>query len=128
MEQNSGFQMSQGYDVLPPKSSRAYPIPCDEWDLLKIKIQSIASPPAFFSNVGAVLIGAAITTFITILTGAYSDQAKQYELVVASAVVVVCLISGILSYIFSRLQQNTRRVLAGEIISQMELIEHRYKQ
>jgi hypothetical protein len=127
MNPNNPIQMSQGYEVLPPKSSKAYPIPCDEWDLLKVKIASLATPPSFFSNIGSILVGASLSTFITIVSGTFSDPSKQRELIIAWAVVVVCFVCGVLCYLFSHMQQKMRQVQAGEITAQMEIIERRYK-
>ena len=49
----SNYQMSQGYEVLPPKSGKAYPILCDDWENLKSKLTSVSSEPWFFKMLAA---------------------------------------------------------------------------
>jgi len=119
--------MSQGYEILPPKSGQAYPIPCEEWDMLKAKVQRIESSPSFFDTAGGILAGAALSTFITIIVGTFNDPGQEIERAYAWAVVVACCICAALCYYFSYREAKTRRVQTSEIISQMELIEHRYK-
>ncbi len=45
MTATGGFRMSQGLDVLPPRSGNAYPIPCEEWDVLKTRASRLANEP-----------------------------------------------------------------------------------
>ena len=66
------FQVSQGFDVLPPRSGNAYPIPCEEWKALKSKISKITSEPWFFHTIGSLLLGVALSSFVTILLETFS--------------------------------------------------------
>src|SRR6266478_6052003 len=43
MTETGGFRMSQGFDVLPPRSGNAYPIPCEEWDDLKARASRLSN-------------------------------------------------------------------------------------
>jgi len=128
MKDDSSLQLSQGYEVLAPKSGKAYPIPCEEWDLLKTRIKRISNPPFLFVTVGSLLLGAALSTFITIILGSFSAPDKSKELITAWAAVGVTTISGILSLIYAYQQQKDQRVQANEVVAQMEVIEKRYEQ
>lgn len=125
-EQAGGFQVSQGLDVIPPKSGKAYPIPCDEWALIKAKISKMTTEPWFFHTIGSLLFGAAITTFLSILLGTFSLPAQQRSLDIAWSVVAVTAISGVLCLMFAHKERGAQRDRAGEVVSQMELIEKRY--
>ena len=129
MTEDPSFQMSQGYEVLPPKSGKAYPILCEEWDFLKKQIGSLSQKINIYHTIGSLLLGASITTFISILTGAFSNLAVQSKtaVIIAWATVVVTLICGGLSMFFSREQQKINTTQASDVKKQMEIIENRYK-
>lgn len=122
------IQMSQGLEILPPRSGQAYPIPCDEWALLKRKISRMTSEPWMFHTLGSVLIGAAATTFISIILGSFPPQAQHDALVIAWAVVATTTLAGVLCLYFAHQQRETARERAGDVVAQMDLIEQRYKQ
>lgn len=127
MSDQTTIQMSQGLEILPPRSGQAYPIPCDEWLALKGKIARISSEPWFFHTLGSVLIGAAASTFITILIGTFSAPAQRDSLVVAWAVVATTAIAGSLCLWFAHQQRSADRERATDVVSQMALIEKRYE-
>jgi len=60
MSDTGSFHISTGLDVLPPKSGKAYPIPCDEWELLKGKLTKVSETPWFFQTAGSILAGVAV--------------------------------------------------------------------
>lgn len=127
--QESSFRVSQGYDVIPPRSGPAYPILCEEWDYLKSKISQISDEALTFHKVGWLLVGASLSTFIAILTGSFAPAqgAPPTRLTVAWAVVAVALICGLLALYFSRQQRQVTRVKSSDVLKQMELIEKRYE-
>lgn len=118
--------MSQGLDVLPPKSGNAYPIPCEEWDVLKTRAARIANEPWLFQSLGSLLLGAALTTFVTVMLGSFDKPEQQREYIVAWAVVAVTLISGALCMFFANKEREVQRQRASDIVTQMELIERRF--
>ena len=126
----SSFQMSQGYDVIPPKPGRAYPILCEEWEHLKGQVREIRTSFGTYHTVGSVLIGAAITTLISILLGAYSVAATNDPkmLIVAWAVTVTTFVTGGAFLYFARESRSVSDKQAGEVVRQMELIEKRFAQ
>ena len=94
MSEQGTFQLSQGLDVLIPRSGQAYPIPCDEWALLRTKISKLTTEPVLFHTAGSLLIGASVSTLVTILLGTFQLPAQQRQLDIAWAIVVVTLLTG----------------------------------
>lgn len=127
MTHQSPFRMTQGFDVLPPKASQAYPIPCDEWDFLKSKLKPLTEAPWLFHTIGSALIGAGLSTLISILLGAFAGEARFHALVIAGAVVVVAFLCGGACMFFGAQQRRDRRVSADDVFRQMEIIEARYE-
>jgi hypothetical protein len=123
MTQDNSFRMSQGYDVLPPKPGKAYPIPCEEWNYLKEKLRDASDKPDFYHTGGSLLLGAMISTLIAILTGAFQGNNN----IIAWAVVVVTTICGCLALFFACERRKVSQTKVSDILKQMELIERRYQ-
>ena len=130
MSDDNSFQMSQGYDVIPPKPGRAYPILCGEWEHLKTQIKEIKTSFGWYYTGGTLLHGAAITTLIAILIGACTPEANSdsQSLVIAWAVVVTTGLIGFVSLYFANESREIAEKKATEVVTQMELIEQRYEQ
>ena len=129
IEGKSGkLQISQGYEVLVPKSGAAYPVPCGEWDYLRGRLSKVSDPPWLFQSLGFLLLGACLSTFITILTavlnGSFSSNSTAG--VVAWAAVGVTGICGIALLYLGRQQRRLQIIEVAEVVKQMELIEQRY--
>ena len=129
MSDENSFHMSQGYDVIPPKTGLAYPILCGEWDHLKEQIKGIKTSFSWYYTGGTLLLGAAISTLIAILTGAFKPESNgpSYPLVVALAVVVSTGIIGLVALYFANESRVVAEKKASEVITQMELIEQRFE-
>lgn len=125
MSGDGQIRMSQGYDVLSPKNSEAFPIPCEEWDLLKTGLGQVAQSPWGFHTLGSLLIGAALSSLVTILAGGIPDQGSNR--VIAWAIVFVCAISGFLCIYFAARAKRINGQQVTNIVAQMELIERRYQ-
>jgi len=121
------FRMSQGYDVLQPKTGRAYPVPCDEWDLLKRKLGQVSSAPWAYHTIGSLLGGAGISTFVMILLGTFPPVSSSPAKIIAWAVVAVCGICSIACFFFADQQRKVQVVQVSDVVTQMELIERRYE-
>lgn len=129
MNQNSSFQVSQGYEILSPKPGKAYPILCEEWEFLKEKIGRISNRPNLYDMIGSLLWGGALSTLISILTGAISSNPANPDsktVIIAWAVFAVTAFTGSISTFFGRQKHKIEEVQALEIKTQMELIEKRY--
>ena len=130
MSNDSPYKLSQGYEVLPPKSGKAYPILCDEWDFLKTKINSISYKLNIYLELGFLFVGISFSTFVAIITGAISSenptQSKSLFVIIAWAIVVTTIIIGLIFLFFAYEIEKIKKQRASEIVSQMEIIEKRY--
>ncbi len=121
------IKASTGFEILLPKSVQALPVPCGEWDVLRSKIQELTTEPWFFHTIGSVLIGAALATLISILTGAVSTESSANALVVAWAVVVCTGLIGAICLFFADKERRAYRQRASDVATQMSLIEQRFE-
>lgn len=122
------IKVSQGYEVLRPKADKAFPVPCNEWDVLRGQIEKLTTDPWFFQNIGSLLLGAFLATLVSILTGAVSNsQSNPNALVIAWAVTVVCAITGALAMFFAHKERAVHRSKAELVVTQMRLIEERFE-
>ncbi len=126
MSTPSPFRMSQGLDVLQPKSGPAYPIPCDEWRLLKKQLTEASETPFFLHTLGSILLGAALATVIGIFTDTIPAGEKGKTLVVAWAISAVTGFCGGICLWFATLQNKVQRRQVADVIAKMELIENRH--
>jgi uncharacterized membrane protein len=117
------FQISQGYEVLPPKSGKAYPVPCDEWSLLKSKIEDLSEKNELYNDASWALFGVTLSTLVSVLVGSFSQTA----LIIAWSVIVVTLICALLCLHFASRMRRVRKTQASEVLTQMEIIERRYQ-
>jgi hypothetical protein len=127
MTASSNMQMSQGYEVLRPKNDKALPIPCNEWDVLKGKIEGITVEPWFFHTTGSILVGAALATLISIWTGAVSSIPSSNTLVIAWAITATTAITGLVCLGFAHKERGVQRSKASDVVTQMTLIEQRFE-
>jgi len=130
MTDNSSIQMSQGYDVLPPKTGKAYPILCEEWEYLKDNVGTITEKPNIYHSIGFVLLGACLSTVIAIFTGTFPNPNPTVissKLIIAWAIAVVTFIVGVICLYFGNEKRKLTEKKASDILSQMELIERRYQ-
>jgi hypothetical protein len=124
---SSNIQMTQGYEVLAPRSGKAYPVPCDEWAFLKDKLISVSTPPWILPATSFTLLGAALATFISILVGGVTAGESGKGIIIAWAVVVVTGIIGIACLALSFQQQKIQRIQVDHVLRQMDLIEKRFE-
>lgn len=124
----ASFQVAQGLEVLIPKSGKAYPIPCDEWAILKDKLHRRTDEPWLFRAIGSALLGACLSTVVIIITGTFQLPAQQRQHDIAWGVVVITIFSSVICFIFSEMQRRLHKERVSDVIAQMDLIEKRYEQ
>ncbi len=124
---STSLKMSQGYEVLKPRSDKAFPIPCNEWDVLKTELEASTTEPWFFHTLGSLLLGAGLATVISIWTGAISTATVSNANVVAWAVVAVCSITGLAALYFAHKERQVHRAKAQTVLTHMRLIEERFE-
>jgi hypothetical protein len=126
-EANQGFQISQGFFVAQPKSCNALPIPITDWSNLKSAIKRLDTESSWFKDSGLLLIGAGISTLITIFTGTFAiDRAAKY-LPVAWSAAIIALVVGFCCLLFAWKFKKIVRARADDVVVQMEQIEQRYE-
>ena len=123
-EGGGSLNISQGYEVLAPRSGPAFPIPCTEWDYLVERLRQVENPPWFFQAGGFTLIGAAITTLIALLSGAVPSVGDARF--VAWSATIVAGVLGISFLALHRRELALHRSAVSDVLRQMELIETRY--
>lgn len=126
MSDPSNFQISQGLVVLPPRSDNAYPIPCEEWSNLKLRVSKLTSEPWLFHTLGSVLLGAALSTGVAIMVTPFQLPAQQRVVDVSWAVFTVAAICGVACMFFAHKERGLHRDRASDVVAQMELIEKRF--
>ena len=122
----TGVRVSQGYEILRPKSDKAFPIPCGEWDVLKEQIGELTTEPWLFHTLGSVLLGASLATCISVWTGAISSSTIPNATVIAWAVFAACLVTGGACLYFAHKERGVYRARAENVVTQMRLIEARF--
>lgn len=127
MSSTSNLKLSQGFEVLRPKTGKAFPIPCNEWDVLKAKIQDLTTEPWLFHTTGSTLVGAALATAISVWTGAVSTAALSNAIVIAWAVTGACVFTGLACIGFAHKERKVHRSKASDVVTQMSLIEERFE-
>lgn len=127
-ETGGNLQLSQGYEVLPPKSGKAYPVPCDEWGFLKDKLNSVSSAPWILPAMSFLFFGVAITTITSILLGGVAKGTSGNGIVVAWAISVTSGIVGAACLSLAVKQHMMQRTQVSEVVKQMEIIEQRFEQ
>lgn len=129
------FQISQGYDLIAPSPGKAYPILCYEWRYLKDKVRKITDPVDVYHTAGSALIGAAISTFITIVSGGIQTPAPTLGqtvqtagngLVVAWACVAVTGVCGGVCFFFAYEKRKVTHLKGSDVIDYMDIIEQRF--
>ena len=126
MTNGQSYQVTQGFKVLKPKEASAYPIPCDEWNFLKSKLERLTHSPWFFHTMGAVFLGVGLSTCTSIILGGFPRDDNLQASAVAWAVVAVAMLVGGACLLFASQQRKLREDSASEVVRQMELIELRY--
>jgi hypothetical protein len=122
------IMVSQGMEVLQPREGKALPVPCNEWDNLRKQIGHLTTEPWLLQNSGSLLVGAAVATTISILTGAVMPSATTPNaIVIGWAVTAVCGLTGSVTLYFAHKERGVHQIKAAMIVTQMELIEQRFE-
>ena len=126
MTDKPNIEMSQGLVVLPPRADQAYPIPCEEWALLKSRVQKLTSEPWLYQTIGSLLLGAALSALGSIITGTFQLPEQQRALDLAWLVFFASGVTGLVCLGFAHKERGVHRDRASDIVAQMDLIEKRF--
>ncbi|MGJ8674301.1 hypothetical protein [Rubritalea sp.] len=128
MSDKPGYQLNHEYLVIQPESGEAYPILCSDWDHIKSEVISIKTSFQLYHTLGSIFLGASITSFISIISGAYpSNSNNTTTIVIAWSVTICCLVIGAFCLHFANETKQNSNKQAEQIISQMEIIEKKFK-
>jgi hypothetical protein len=126
--EESTFQISQGYDVIPPKRGRAYPILCEEWEHLKGQIRSIKTSVDRYQTAGSILAGTSLSTLVSIWSGTYDavSATDPKAIVIAWAITLCAGVVGAACFLFAYESRGVSDKKSEAVVGHMELIEKRY--
>jgi len=130
MPNNTLFNISQDYEIIPPKKGKAYPILKSEWEYLKERITKIGDNLNLYNTVGLLLFGYSGSAFINILTNNYprnEDNTFSTKFIVCLCIAIMTLIIGIISFFFGNQQKKIQTTKTTDVVKQMEMIEERYE-
>lgn len=128
VSRSGNFSVSQDLEILLPKSGRAYPVPCAEWQYLKKKLRKVSRPPWILPALTSLFLTASLTTLIAIVVGGVNAGQNERGLVVAWAVVATTGGIGLVCLAFSIKQHRMDKTQVSEVVEQMDLIEQRFEQ
>jgi hypothetical protein len=131
MENNNfSFNISQDYEILPPKKDKACPIPKIEWEYLKERIRKIGNIFNIYHASGAILLGFSGSAFINLFTNDFpiENNDMSAKFITCLAIAILTLIIGGMSFYFGKQQKKVQSVASDDIITQMEIIEKRYEE
>lgn len=152
------FKVNQEYELIQPKPGKAFPIFFDEWRRIKTKISTAeAVIENWFKDIGFLLLGAGVSTFIAIVSGTIPknpsvvdealksgnnsvppalvasltqmlDGATSTNLMIAWAATVVCILCGGVCLYFGKKQNEIVVTRNQDIVIEMQTIENRFLQ
>jgi len=121
----NNYKFSQDYEIIPPQKQRSYPISIKEWELIKKKINDVKNQANYWHDIGLLLIGAALTTFITIFI---TDFTSNLHLLVCWFIFFLTSISGGLAFFFGSQSQKIQNKTKEDVIEFMNTIQDRFKE
>lgn len=128
MAETSGFQMSQDIEVLGFRRLQVCLVAVDEWSRLKKRVLALEERGPInraiaFRSGGSLLVGAALSTLISLFAGSFPTHEAR---VAAIAAVVVTAICGAVLFYAGVGEQNQEKLSAAHVGELMELIEARF--
>ncbi len=123
---SDGFRWTQTFEVQQPQSTQAMVIPKSEWEALKTSIKRIKDSNSMTHTIGSALIGAGLSIgAAAIFTPFTSDQ--QVDEIIMWSIAFSSTFCGIVSCFFAHREKELITSSAASVLSQMEIIESRYK-
>ncbi|PKF56427.1 hypothetical protein CW748_10770 [Alteromonadales bacterium alter-6D02] len=120
------FQLTQTLDIQQPQSAQAMAIPNSEWAALKTSVSSIEDNNSLMHTIGSALIGAGLSIVAAALFTEFTE-AQKIEQIVMWAVAFCCVFCGVVSCVFAHKESTLVTKSASNVLSQMEIVESRYR-
>lgn len=124
MNSKPTFNISQDFEIIPPKKGKVYPILVQEWTFIKDKIKAIKIEINLFQTIGSILIGASLSFLGTNIATEFKDPDTKTICWALCGVLGIC---GLLSFIYGEGQRKFHNTIPNDVVSQMDLIETRYE-
>jgi len=118
------YNISQDFEIIPPKKGKVYPILIQEWTFIKGKIKDIKIEINLYHTIGSILVGASLSFLSTNLTAEFKDPKTG---IICWALFGVTGVCGLLSFIFGEGQRKSHNAIPLDVTKQMELIESRFE-
>ncbi len=120
----NNYNFSQDYEIIPPQKQRSYPISTTEWNLIKGRIADIQDSANIWHTIGSILIGTAIPTLITALSGDFTTEKAS---LICWGAFLITAITGSFAFFFGREQRKVQNKSKDDVINFMITIEERYQ-
>ena len=124
MSNQSNFNISQEYEIIPHQKGKAYVISVKEWEFLKEKVKNIKIEINELYTIGYLLLGAGISCLISIFATDFKNDTYKYLVWIIFG---LCILGAIISLIFSKKIHKIEKSKPSEVVTQMELIESRFE-
>jgi hypothetical protein len=121
------FEISQKYQIIQMPKEPAYPIAESDWKHIRDMVEKIKYKSSIFSNVGSLLMGAAITSFFNILF--FSIELSKENLdkyILMWAIFGASLMGGALCLIFAHLQTKQTSTSKDEVITFIDHLNNKF--
>ncbi len=126
----STFVIAQKMDMLSPIHAKGYPISCREWNFMKSKVETIREDVNWFHTIGSALLGAAIPTLLSLITGVipWRDESGNCTTIwiVSCSVFAVTISISIVCLLFAQKQKEITSWKSRDVLNLMKNIEDRF--
>lgn len=126
MSNDQDYLVTHEFSLVKFTKKNAYPVSTKDWDFIKKKLNEITDQTNPYQFVGSLCLGAALSTLVAILIGAFDPEqgeASSASLVVAIACTVTLATIGGGALFFARNQRKVKETMAKDIVEYMENIE-----
>jgi len=121
----SNFQYSQDFEVVPTRPEKVYTIKCTDWNRIKDKMSKIGSP-WLYPAAGSVMLGSAITTLITIVLGTFDVATMHHTRMIAWCIFFTTGSIGLMCLHIANQEYTIALEKARDIVKQMNEIEESF--
>lgn len=124
MSDKPTYNISQDFEIIPPKKGKVYPILVQEWTFIKDKVKAIKIEITLFHTFGSILIGASLSFLGTNLATEFKEPDMK---IICWALFGVTGICGLLSFFYGEGLRKLHNSTPTDVVSQMDLIESKYE-
>jgi len=123
---SSTFTFDQTYELAPPKTKLAYPIPCEDWEYLKSSISTISVNTDKYMFISAVLFGIAGSAIVAALTIPPVCGASKHCIFIAWTISGFTFVLGLLAFFCGRDATKEANTSKGRVINEFDRLNKKY--